>query len=113
LIAITFYHPLLTLLVVSLLRVSRYTGSMKAVLPPSRTGFDRPATYRINVNGRIPPRWRDRLDGMAITEYSAEAESTVTTLVGELADQVALAGVLNTLVELHASVVSVERLSAE
>ena len=86
---------------------------MKTVLPPSRSGFDRPATYRIDVQGRIPPRWCDRLEGMAITECSAEAEPPVTTLVGELADQVALAGVLNTLVELHLSVVSVERLSAE
>ena len=81
---------------------------MKAVLPPSHTGFDRPATYRIGVQGRVPARWRDRLEGMAITECPAEA----TTLVGELADQVALAGVLNTLVDLHLSVVSVERLSA-
>jgi hypothetical protein len=85
---------------------------MKAVLPPSRTGFDRPATYRIGIQGRVPARWRDRLDGMAITEYPAEADSPMTTLEGELADQVALAGVLNTLVELHLSVVSVERLSA-
>jgi hypothetical protein len=84
---------------------------MKAVLPPSRTGFDRPATYRIGVQGRVPPRWRDRLEGMAVTECSTEAEQPVTTLVGELADQVALAGVFNTLVELHLSVVSVERLS--
>ena len=85
---------------------------MKAVLPPSRTGFDRPATYRIGVQGRVPAKWLDRLEGMAISECSAEAESPATTLVGELADQVALAGVLNTLVELHLSVVSVERLSA-
>ena len=49
---------------------------------------------------------------MAISECSAEAESPATTLVGEFADQVALAGVLNTLVDLHLSVVSVERLSA-
>jgi len=48
---------------------------------------------------------------MAVTECSTEAEQPVTTLVGELADQVALAGVFNTLVELHLSVVSVERLS--
>ncbi len=85
---------------------------MNTVLPPSRSGFDRPATYRIDVQGHIPARWCDRLEGMAITEGSAEAEPTVTTLVGELADQVALAGVLNTIVELHLSVVSVERLSA-
>ena len=85
---------------------------MKAALPPTRTGFDRPATYRIGVQGRVPPSWHDRLEGMVITERSPEPGSPVTTLVGELADQVALAGVLNTLVELHLSVVSVERLSA-
>lgn len=49
---------------------------------------------------------------MVITESSAGAKPSVTTLEGELADQVALAGVLNTLVELHLSVVAVERLSA-
>jgi hypothetical protein len=49
---------------------------------------------------------------MTITECSAEGGQPVTTLVGELADQAALAGVFNTLVELHLSVVSVERLSA-
>jgi hypothetical protein len=85
---------------------------MKATLPPSRTGFDRPATYRIGVQGRVPAGWRDRLEGMAISECSAEAECPTTTLVGELVDQVALAGVLNILIELHLSVVSVERLSA-
>jgi hypothetical protein len=65
------------------------------------------------VLGRIPATWRDRLEGMAITERTAEVEPPVTTLVGELADQAALAGVLNTLVELHVSVVSVERLSVK
>ncbi len=85
---------------------------MNAVLPPSRSGFDRPATYRIDVLGRIPVKWGDRLEGMAITERAAEADLPVTTLEGELADQVALVGVLNSLVELHLSVVSVERLSA-
>jgi hypothetical protein len=35
----------------------------------------------------------------------------VTTLFGELSDQAALAGVFNTLYELHLSVLSVERLS--
>ena len=85
---------------------------MKAALPPSHSGFDRPATYRIDVQGRIPARWCDRLEGMAITESSADAESPVTTLLGELSDQAALEGVLDTLFALHLPVVSVERLSA-
>jgi hypothetical protein len=49
---------------------------------------------------------------MAITECPAEAEPPVTSLLGELADQAALAGVLNTLFELHLSVIAVERVSA-
>ena len=84
---------------------------MKAALPPSHSGWDRPATYRIGVQGRIPARWGDRLEGMAIAESPAEAEPPVTTLLGELADQAALEGVLNTLFALHLPVVSVERLS--
>jgi hypothetical protein len=82
------------------------------VLSTSRSGFDCPATYRIGVQGHIPARWCDRLEGMTITECSPEAELAVTTLLGELADQAALAGVLNTLYELHLPVLSVQRLSA-
>jgi hypothetical protein len=105
-------HLYYILLVVSLLRNSRYTGSMKAKLPTSSSGFDSPATYRIGVQGRIPPRWYDRLEGMTVTERSPEAERPVTTLFGELSDQAALAGVLSTLYDLHLPVLSVERLSA-
>ncbi len=86
---------------------------MKAVLPPSHSGWDRPATYRIDVRGRIPARWLDRLEGMAVAECSADAEPPVTTLLGELSDQAALEGVLNTLFALHLPVVSVERLSPD
>jgi hypothetical protein len=86
---------------------------MSADLPPSFSGFDRPATYRIGVKGRIPRDWCDRLEGMAVTEASPAANSTVTTMVGELADQAALAGLLDTLFQLHLTVVFVECLSAE
>ena len=50
---------------------------------------------------------------MTITERSSEAAPPVTTLFGDLPDQAALAGVLNTLYDLHLAVLSVERLSAE
>ena len=84
---------------------------MKAVQLTTRSEFDSPATYRIGVQGRIPVRWCDRLEGMTIAEDSPEAGLPVTTLLGELSDQAALAGVLNTLYELHLPVLSVERLS--
>jgi hypothetical protein len=48
---------------------------------------------------------------MTITEGSPEVQPPVTTLMGELSDQAALAGVLNTLYELHLPLLSVECLS--
>ena len=60
------------------------------------------------MRGRIPARWSDRLEGMTITCPPA-TEPPVTTLSGELSDQAALCGVLNTLYELHLSLLTVER----
>ena len=73
--------------------------------------FDLPATYQISVQGRIDPNWSDRLEGMTISLATVEAGPPVTTLEGELSDQTALAGVLNTLYELHLTVLLVKRLN--
>ncbi len=73
--------------------------------------FDSPANYQISVEGRIDLAWSDRLEGMAICLVTSDAEYPITTLVGELTDQAALSGVLNTLYELHLPVLSVKRLS--
>jgi hypothetical protein len=73
--------------------------------------FDQPATYQIRVEGKIDPDWSDRLAGMTIRLTAGEAWPPVTTLQGELGDQASLAGVLNTLYELHLPVISVLCLS--
>lgn len=73
--------------------------------------FDRPAAYQIRVQGKVDPDWSDRLAGMTIRLTAEEACPPVTTLNGELSDQAALAGVLNTLYELHLSILSVLCLS--
>ena len=73
--------------------------------------FDCPATYQIIVQGRIDPDMSDLMGGMTIQiKSSEETGSLVTILKGELTDQAALAGVLNSLYELHLTVNSVERL---
>jgi hypothetical protein len=72
--------------------------------------FDHPATYLIKVQGRIDPTWADRLEGMAISQSMMEADSLITTLEGRLSDQAALAGVLNTLYDMHLTVTLVKRL---
>lgn len=83
---------------------------MKTIPSASRHAFDSPARYRISVQGRIPAQWCDCLEGMTITQGPPGAVP-VTTLSGELPDQAALVGVLNTLYELRLPMLSVERLN--
>ena len=68
------------------------------------------ATYRIRVQGQLDNSWSDRLAGMAITADLAPERPPVTILVGHLADQAALSGILNTIYELHLPLLSVENL---
>jgi len=80
--------------------------------PPTRKSihFDRPAAYQIIVEGRVDPSMSDLLGGMSIQVNSGQVDPPATILRGELRDQAALAGVLNSLYELHMPVISVERL---
>ena len=84
---------------------------MTTMPPAYRSGFDSRASYQIDVEGQVPARWRDRLQGMTVTECRQETGTATTTLVGDLPDQAALAGVLTTLYELHLPVLSVVRMS--
>jgi len=71
--------------------------------------FDGPARYRILVKGSIPVNWSDRMDGMSIRQAATDDGEPVTTLEGELADQAALTGVLDTLYELHLPIILVKQ----
>ena len=59
--------------------------------------LDKPAVYRIKVQGVVPESWTDRLGGLGIVSVTSAA----TTLEGWLPDQAALNGVLETLYMLH------------
>ena len=63
--------------------------------------------YQIIILGELDVKWSDRLGGMTITIDRKQEQEPVTTLVGSLRDQSALAGVLSTLYELHYPVLSV------
>ncbi len=67
-----------------------------------------PAIYRIRVQGRLDAKWSERLEAMNITEVRQSDKGDETILVGRLADQAALAGVMNTLYEQHLPVLSVD-----
>jgi hypothetical protein len=64
------------------------------------------ATYRIRVRGYLDECWAECMGGMLIVGYRGSGNSLETILQGELADQAALTGVLNTLYQLHLPVVS-------
>jgi hypothetical protein len=76
-----------------------------------RIFFDRPNIYQIRVLGEIDSTWFDRLEGMTISQIPVETGSPIATLEGELIDQAALLGVLNSLHELKHKILSVICLS--
>jgi hypothetical protein len=100
-------HPDYTFRVVLFIKLSHYTENM-ANYSEIQVPFDSPSPYRIMIQGQVAPSWSDRLQGMDIRQTASDSGNTISTLTGELPDQTALAGVLNTLHELHLSVLSVE-----
>ncbi len=72
-----------------------------------------PATYRIRVQGHLDDTWSDRLGGMVLSRAFSEKKQPITILVGYLADQAALSGVLNALYDLHMPLLSAEKMNEE
>jgi hypothetical protein len=77
-----------------------------------RFAFDRPGNYRIRVLGYLDKRFSERLGGLRIKACNQkDQDGPVTELVGKVRDQAELAGLLNTLYELHMTLLSVECLN--
>jgi hypothetical protein len=68
---------------------------------------DEKAVYQIRIRGHLDESWSDNLSGMAIAPFPEKEGSGETSLSGELADQAALMGVLNTLFDMRFSLISV------
>jgi len=76
--------------------------------------FDRPGNYRIRVLGFLDERFSERLGGLRISQCGLKGhEETVTELVGRVRDQAELAGLLNSLYELHLTLRSVEYINGD
>ena len=94
-------------------RVNRRKGPSE--MPQTRGtqtfAFDRPGNYRIRVLGILDENWSERLGGLCIRQCKPKnQEEPVTELIGKMRDQAELSGVLNTLYELHLTLLSVEYL---
>jgi hypothetical protein len=75
--------------------------------------FKKPAIYKIKVLGDLGESWSERLGGMQINVERSQDKSPVSVLIGQINDQSALSGVLNTLYELHLTIMSVNVLKDE
>jgi len=73
--------------------------------------LDQPARYRISIQGQLSESWSDFLGGLEIRCASIPSYQTVTILTGQLLDQAALFGVLNSLYGLGLPLISVERIA--
>lgn len=79
--------------------------------PSSKPGYllDARCRYHILIRGTLDAGWSDRLGGMTISAVQEADGTPATALIGDLADQSALVGVLNSLHDLGLALVSVER----
>ncbi len=75
----------------------------------SRLGLCGPATYRIEVEGRLDENWSTWFDDMTITTERRKDGTTITVLTGTVSDQPALHGVLARVRDLGLSLLSVQR----
>lgn len=78
----------------------------------SHVGMSEPATYEIRVCGWISERWTDWFAGIAISHEDEPNAGSVTRLAGEVADQAALLGLLQTLYTLGLPLLEVRRKEA-
>jgi hypothetical protein len=68
-----------------------------------------PETYQIQIEGRIGQRWANWFEGMIITLEERGDATVITTLIGPIADQAALLGLLQKLYSLGFSLNEVKK----
>ena len=71
-----------------------------------------PAVYRIMIQGILDKNWADYYGGMTIEHEGDPKHDAMSILLGRLADQSALIGVLNSLHDIGYPILSVEYLEA-
>jgi hypothetical protein len=73
--------------------------------------FTRPAVYKIRVQGDLGKIGPISLAGMQVNVEIKNGQEPITVLIGQINDQAALSGVLNTLYDIHMSIISVNMLN--
>jgi hypothetical protein len=71
------------------------------------------AIYEIQVQGELDQGWELWFTDLSVTLSHTSGQSPVTTLVGPVADQAALRGILCKLWDLNLTLISVRRTKAD
>lgn len=74
----------------------------------SKFNLGSPAIYLIEIRGYLNEDWSNQLGGMTISHITAVNDIPITILEGEMIDQAALFGVLNSLYGLGFPILSVK-----
>lgn len=75
--------------------------------------FDRPGLYQIRVVGELDERWIAHLESVEISTAPWGKYHQVTQISGWLADQTALAGLLDLLSDLGRVILTLERIEID
>ena len=82
---------------------------MSRTMDQKKFPFQRPGKYRIRVIGEFDKNWSDRLGSFSILpDRNHDKEDSVTELLGQVRDQAELSGILETLYDLHMTILLVE-----
>ena len=73
--------------------------------------FTSPAIYKIVVQGKVDNKLADHMLGLQLNVEKEAGQKYFSTLIGKINDQAALSGILNTLYDMHITVISVNMLS--
>lgn len=73
--------------------------------------FSESATYQLRVVGNVKVEWADRIRDLQIIKEKDANNVTVSVLTGQVEDQAALVGIIDTLCEFHLVLLSVRFLS--
>jgi hypothetical protein len=68
--------------------------------------------YEIRIEGELDPDWQQWFNGLDVTLIDPGQQAPTTTLIGPVADQAALRGLLCKLWDLNLTLISARRLRA-
>ena len=78
----------------------------------SEFSFQKPAVYKIKVEGEIQANWSEKFQGLKINVERSLRGKPVSVLTGKINDQAALSGLLNILYDYNMTILSVKMLKS-